>query len=181
MSSNVFSLQDIIKSRKLTMEEQPPRVAAKQLSLQFDQPDELIFTYPHEFNSSQIFSSFLETQFIEVIFDLRTAPRLDFVAPDRQSAFRVFQRLQISYVDLLGRTEFSPGSKSIQNFKKVVQQITLELKKWQNKERPILLMFDDPSLYNFCGEEFIGKYEIINLNANALKKTNGDDEELLQM
>lgn len=48
------------------------------------------------------FLPFLQASNIRCLFDVRIAPRLDFIAPNRALAFKKLSELNISYIDVIG-------------------------------------------------------------------------------
>ncbi|WP_311221002.1 MULTISPECIES: hypothetical protein [unclassified Acidovorax] len=186
MASNVYFFEDKVKNRDLKDGRKKgseveganiQKCIAKQLSLQFEKPHDLIFVFPHEFNQIQGFVGFLESQSIEIILDLRAAPRLDFAATDRRGAFREFNRLNVTYVDILGRTDFLPG-KSFEAQMKIIESVKSELGRHLDVAAPVLMLFDDIGLYNMCGQALVGLHEIIKLDPACMIDENTDSDQL---
>lgn len=77
-------------------------VVGSQLSLELKQ--EVVFYFFREVDILRgiDFIGLLERHRPAYIFDVRTAPRLDFVAPSRSLAFKAFVNLNVNYIDVSG-------------------------------------------------------------------------------
>lgn len=75
---------------------------SEQLSLFDDYTNSIVFSLEKNILRGQEFIKVVDKYNPKVFFDLRIAPRLDFVASSRVNAFKVFRDLDISYFDIFG-------------------------------------------------------------------------------
>lgn len=107
-----------------------------QLRLQFDDEESVVLMHETEIPSSEGFLGFLHHYQPKWLFDVRVAPRMNFVAPTRALALKSLTELNVHYVDVLGR-----ASNTAEWFMFVEQM----LRGSRTVEGPFAFIFDDKS------------------------------------
>jgi hypothetical protein len=78
--------------------------------------------------------------------DIRAVPRLDTIAASRLSAFQMFQRAKVSYVDLFGQLGIR-SYRSADSNPAVWGNAVTQLLQASGRKGPYLFLFDDESLF----------------------------------
>jgi hypothetical protein len=126
-----------------------------------DRPKErqLAFPYPDEATVFLVYVGMMgRDEFAKIIgeltphwvFDIRTVPRLDTIAASRLSAFQMFQRAKVSYVDLFGQLGIR-SYRSADSNPAVWGNAVTQLLQASERKGPYLFLFDDESLFRFPG------------------------------
>ena len=85
------------------------------------------------------------------IFDVRVVPRLDTIAASRRSAFSLFERMKVSYVDLFGRLGIK-SYRSAESNPAFWSSAVFELLKDAERKGPYLFLFDNEKLLRAADE-----------------------------
>lgn len=121
---------------------------AKQLSLfEVGEPN-LIFSMEQSILRANEFNALVGKYNPKVFFDLRIAPRLDFVAPSRVVAFKIFSELKLSYVDVfgaLGVNSYNAMQASPEMWSELVGESLLSLR---SRNMTSMFVFDDIDILN---------------------------------
>lgn len=141
---------------------QPKTAAADaepgQISLPFLARPRLFAVITTHIRGGDEFARLIRELHISSVLDLRTAPRLDFVAPTRGHAFQFFETCGITYRDILGRVD----AKSYADID--LQVVSAEVISRAGLS-PVcadagLLLFDSPAFRGLCVERLENTFDI---------------------
>jgi hypothetical protein len=119
----------------------PARPSERQLSFPYPEPSSVFLVYIDAFAPSD-FTKMVADRAPKWIIDARAVPRLDKIAGSRSSAFGLFEKHHVSYIDLFGRL----GIKSYRNADSnpvFWGAAMYELLKDSERKGPYLFLFDN--------------------------------------
>ena len=170
MNSNVFNIDEIRRARSADSNSAPSAELTTQLVFHFESSSVRYFVFVSDFSTPEDFLNFCNATSPDVIFDMRAAPRLDFVKPTRNLAFELFNDLGIEYRDVLGRVGLMSYDVPISDFEKILINLD-SLREAHDKERPMLALFDNVNFSSRCSAALSGIYEVLTLNADAVRRS----------
>jgi len=170
MTSNVVNISEIRRARSADRESGHAAVLTTQLVFHFEGLSVIYFVFVSDFLRSDDFLNFCNATIPDVIFDMRVAPRLDFVRSTRGLAFELFDNLGIEYRDVLGRVGLTSYDVPTSEFEKIVANVDL-LREVHDTERPMLALFDDANFSRRCSTALSGLYEVLMLNTDAVHRS----------
>ncbi|QHI99624.1 hypothetical protein GT347_17565 [Xylophilus rhododendri] len=134
---------------------------AGQLSLLFEAPCILYVVNEKCFRTIENFYHFSVGVNVGALLDMRLTPRLDFVAPSRQRAFQLLKEINVSYVDMLGRSGFAPAKANAVEYVELLKEVILVSETICSKDASRLMVFDDKNFMDSCHNSLRHCFEII--------------------
>jgi hypothetical protein len=134
-----------------------------QISLPFASRPKLCAVIAGHIRGPEEFGRLADALCVSVILDMRTAPRLDIVAPTRLQAFNYFESHSIQYRDVLGRV----GATSYTSLD--LQAVGSEVLASVNPNEPsppgVLMLFESPAFRDACTELLEEQFEVERMDA----------------
>ncbi len=118
--------------------------SAKQLSFPYPETSSVFLVYVDSFSRND-FADILSVYIPRWIFDVRAVPRLDTIAASRLSAFTLFEKNKVSYIDLFGRLGIK-SYRSADSNPAFWSRSVVELLKNSESKGPYLFLFDNEKL-----------------------------------
>lgn len=148
----------------------------------FNEKADLIFVREADILRNDDFLKLLENFNTRWIFDIRTTPRFDFLAPNRSIAFNIFTSMNINYIDIVGSlgadTHCSRDSKPEEWSKFVISR----LNESEVFYGVCLFIFDDEDILRraerVVPSEIKNSMNILNLKTKIFQRS---DESLIAM
>ena len=113
-----------------------------QLALPFLTSELLYMVDVRNFVSQDDFQNFCAALVPSAVVDLRVAPRLDFIRPNRKQAFDLFNAFGFEYTDVLGRLKLSSYDVLDLDVEGIVSSIS-RIHSINNKSTPIVALIDN--------------------------------------
>lgn len=139
-----------------------------QLLLPFEAPVKLFMLSEREITSMDNFYHFLLGSSAIALFDMRPAPRLDFIASTRKKAFRVLEEVGINYMDMLGRTGYSPSDGRHAEYVELLKEIVLHGTKSCKLGETCVMVFDNDLFFQDCQNSLSHCFDIVNADSNLI-------------
>lgn len=129
-----------------------------QLAFEFPESPQFILLMESNFQKEGFFSALIEKFKPCIIFDTRTAPRLDFIANSRLQAFKKLHENNVTYVDLHYALEKSTYKESVLDYEWLNSAISV-VDGLSSKLGPYLFIFDNDIILHgskkYIPEKFI--------------------------
>lgn len=139
-----------------------------QLSLPFEVPVKLFILSELKITSTDNFYHFLIGSGAIILFDMRPAPRLDFIASTRKKSFQVLEEAGITYMDMLGRTGYSSSDgrhgEYVELLKEIVTLGTMSCKRGE----ACVMVFDNDLFLQDCQNSLRHCFDIVNADSNLI-------------
>jgi hypothetical protein len=177
--SNVISIfrgKDV--ASKYKNEKESSSSKAWQMSLPFN-ASPMVFVIHSEVLALNVdFKSFIEAIEPAAIFDMRKAPRLDFISPNRVNSFALLDSMHVKYFDVLGRTGFSSSRASEVELSSFIEDICSRAESIGAHHHPMMMLFDDSDFYHRCERILIENFDLENVSENSLAEFSHGDSKL---
>ncbi len=115
-----------------------------QLAFPFPEASAVFFVFVDSIGSNE-FAQIVGDYTPRWIFDVRTVPRLDTIAASRISAFKLFEKSKINYVDLFGRLGIK-SYRSVESNPALWASAVFDLLEKSERKGPYLFLFDDEQM-----------------------------------
>lgn len=179
---NVISL---LQHRKRLIEPsinfQAPNITADaQIPLPFSAPHDLVVVLASSFRGTDMFCRFATSIAAFAIYDLRIAPRLDFIRPTRSQAFAFFESARIDYKDMFGRSGLTSYSDQDATYYPLWQSVAAEIDSSKISLGPAIVLFDDTSFLVRTSDALSSVYGVQRFDEVMIAQRTGESE-LLRM
>lgn len=177
--SNVISLfrgKDVAKKYK--GEEKYSSSEAWQISLPFNAPPMVFVIHSEVLALNVDFKSFIEAIEPAAIFDMRKAPRLDFISSNRVNSFALLDSMRVKYFDVLGRTGFSSSRASEVELSAFIGDVCGRAESIGFNNHPMIMLFDDSDFYHRCESALVENFDLENVSENSLAEFSHGDSKL---
>lgn len=177
--SNVISLfrgKDV--AVKYKSEEESLLSEAWQISLPFNAPPMMFVIHSEVLALNVDFKGFIEAIEPTAIFDMRKAPRLDFIASNRFNSFALLDSMHVKYFDVLGRTGFSSSRASEVEFSSFIRDICSRAESIGIYNHPMIMLFDDSDFYHRCERALVENFDLENVSESSLAEFSHGDSKL---
>lgn len=147
-----------------------------QLSLPFAATHTLLLVMASDFPAPNVFSSFAEGMRITIILDLRPAPRLDFIAPSRQQAFRFFETRGVSYRDIVSRVRALDIPDAEDFYHELWKSLVASLESFEITSSPALVIFDRPDFLSRATDALRSIFDVERIKAQQIAEIAAEQE-----
>lgn len=178
---NVVSLfQHRQRSRETNLLPASPFQVDAQIPLPFSAPRDVIFVLASSFRGTDTFCRFVTAVGAFAIFDLRIAPRLDFIQPTRAQAFSFFERSRIDYKDMFGRFGLSSYLEQDPAYDPLWQSVASEIDSATSDSGPAMALCDDASFLVRSSDALSSVFAVERIDEIIITHRN-ENSELLRM
>ena len=139
-----------------------------QLLLPFEVNIKLFMVSEREIMSADDFYHFIIGSNTIILFDMRPAPRLDFIASTRKKAFQMLEGAGIAYMDMLGRTGYSPSNDRRAEYIELLKEIVSVSTKRCKHDETCVMVFDDDLFLDDCRNSLRHCFDIVNADSNLI-------------
>lgn len=129
----------------------------------------LMLAFAHDFTFHDDFLNFCKATALDLVVDMRVAPRLDFVRPVRKQAFELFDMCGIEYRDVLGRLDAITYDLSHSRFNEVIGAVE-SLHMSHDDGRPTLGLFDNSTFAQFCTAKLSQVLPVVMFDSDAIRR-----------
>ncbi|WP_394681287.1 hypothetical protein [uncultured Comamonas sp.] len=177
--SNVISLfRGKNVAAKYEGEEESSSSEAWQISLPFNAPPMVFVIHSEVLALNVDFKAFIEAIEPVAIFDMRKAPRLDFISSNRVNSFALLDSMHVKYFDVLGRTGFSSSRASEFELSVFIGDICSRAESIGGDNHPMIMLFDDSDFYHRCERALVKNFDLENVSKNSLAEFSHGDSKL---
>lgn len=177
--SNVISLfrgKDVVE--KCKNKEESSLSEAWQISLPFNAPPMVFVIHSEVLALNVDFKGFIEAIEPAAIFDMRKAPRLDFISSNRINSFALLDSMHVKYFDVLGRTGFSSSRASEIELSAFIGDVCSRAESIGFDNHPVIMLFDDSDFYRRCERALIENFDLESISENSLAEFSHRDSKL---
>ncbi len=167
--SNVISIfRGKHVAEKYESEEKCSLSEAWQISLPFNAPPMIFVIHSEVLALNVDFKAFIESIEPAAIFDMRKAPRLDFISSNRINSFALLDSMHVKYFDVLGRTGFSSSKATEVEFSAFVGDVCSRAENIGGDNHPMIMLFDDSDFYYRCERALVKNFDLENVSESSL-------------
>ena len=141
---------------------------AWQISLPFNAPPMVFVIHSEVLALNVDFKGFIEAVEPAAIFDMRKAPRLDFISSNRINSFALLDSMFVKYCDVLGRTEFSSSRASEAEFSAFIGDVCSRVKSIGAENQIMIMLFDDSDFYSRCERVLVKNFDLEKISEISL-------------
>jgi hypothetical protein len=135
----------------------------EQISLPFASRPKLFAVLTGHIRGPEEFGRLADALCVSLILDMRTAPRLDIVAPTRLQAFNYFESRSIQYRDVLGRV--GVDSYTSLDMRAVGSEVLASIHPEDPSPPGVLMLFESPAFRDVCTELLGQEFEFERMDA----------------
>ncbi|MHB1122561.1 MAG: hypothetical protein ACYC0T_07535 [Ramlibacter sp.] len=135
----------------------------EQISLPFTSRPKLFAVLTGHIRGPEEFGRLADALSVSLILDMRTAPRLDIVAPTRLQAFNYFESRSIQYRDVLGRV--GVNSYTSLDLQAVGSEVLASFRAGDPSPSGVLMLFESPAFRDICTELLDREVELDRMDA----------------
>lgn len=178
MASNVISLFGAKLKAAPSAKKVDTEKVFGQMSLPFFSSRLMLFSMSNCFKQGNTFEKFVTASHVQVVLDMRLAPRLEFAGSSRAKAFVLFDALGVEYKDMFGRASLNSYEESSDVYNPLWNTLiaTLDL-----TNGAVLTLFDDVAFMRMTGAALKGSCEVVEIDEAVIFSQVQEVEDLLSM